>query len=52
MDIINIGVARRALGPWSPRYIISIICLPFFQFYKKIVLRVIVKMVTSLKRKQ
>ena len=34
----TIGVARGALGPWSPKYIISIICLPFCQFHKKVVM--------------
>ena len=32
-------VARRQPGPWTPNYIISIICLPFCQFYKKVIPR-------------
>jgi len=35
------GVPRRSLGPWSPKYIISIIFLPHFQVYKKVVLQLI-----------
>jgi len=33
------GVAREELGPWSPKYIISSICLSFCQFYKRVTLR-------------
>jgi len=33
------GVVRGALGPWFPKYIISIICLPLGHFYQKVVLR-------------
>ena len=33
----TMGTAR---GPWSPNYINSIMCPPFCQFYKKVVLRV------------
>jgi len=32
------GVARGALGPWSPKDIVSMICLPFCQFYKEVIL--------------
>ena len=32
------GVAKGALGPCFPKYIMSTICLPFCQFYKKVIL--------------
>jgi len=33
------GVAKGTLGPWSPKYIISIIRLSFWQCYRNVVLR-------------
>ena len=33
------SVAREAHGPWLPKYIISVLCPPCRQFYKKVVVR-------------
>ena len=41
------GRSQGELGPWSPKYIISIICLPVCHFYKKVALRLGENMVTS-----
>ena len=35
----TVGVARGGTWPWSPKYINSIMCPPFCQFFKKVVLR-------------